>query len=285
METLTRNMSLVAERMADIRQVFSEELFSLMVNEAPALLSTTADVLREKKDKLRILLPDADLNSISVAYPALYLHSFDKVIVPRIEALKEHLDSRQVQTLFEQSAKEGRPFHVLDIDLPAVLPKRMGALKELLPPGVDILSLIVEQPSIMTQDPRSLKRKLEVTAQLLGGLSDQEWAQRLNEDPRFVTVPYGVLVGRLRYLSSFMTSQELRGVCLGSLTHSNPSNLETVYKGYKAYLIAQLKEKGEHVEAYTSVSSLEAHYIRVVRQTGKTLLTTIMTPSHFVVPR
>lgn len=112
--------------------------------------------------------------------------------------------------------------------------------------------------------------KLKTVDELLGGLSPGDWAQRISEDPRFLSSSYGLLMGRLRFLSTVMSQQELRGISLSSMARSNPANLDAIYHGYHDYLLHHLQAAGEVTTSTAlSLTSLEALYVRHVQHTGR----------------
>lgn len=174
---MMRNSTWICEHVGDMKKTFGEEAFSKMVEKVPSFLSVEPKMVAEKRRRLEALLPGIDITALSVAYPLLYMKHFDCVVCPRIKTLKRYFSPNQIFTMITKCSSDRRRPHLMEVDLPSVLPKRIEALADLFPEGVDTIKTIVDQPLIITKDPSGnscgtlLKRRDPSPNSLCGGFS------------------------------------------------------------------------------------------------------------------
>ena len=97
-------------------------------------------------------------------------------------------------------------------------------------------------------------------------------AIRIDRDARFLTMPYGLLVARVRFLSELLGPLGLQKINLSSLAGIPVRNFHKLYPTYGRYMARQLegiKGKGEAGWAKLTLDQLEKQYtVSLWRQAG-----------------
>lgn len=75
----------------------------------------------------------------------------------------------------------------------------------------------------------------------LTGLSSQDMSQRIARDARFLTVPYGTLVARVRFLSELLGQQGIQRINLSSLACMPLNRFGSLYPEYEAFLTSKVE--------------------------------------------